>query len=65
MTRVNLKESIHQFWTSPRLINALRMLHADKTVQDKIKRANETNIVGKLIAYCIAWFSYFHSTFIF
>ena len=53
MTRVNLKESILQFWTAPRLNNAIRILNADKTVQEATKRASTTNVVGKLIAYTV------------
>ena len=46
MTRVNMVESLQQFWTAQRMEIAIARLQLDKVAGDIVSAARQTNIIG-------------------
>ena len=53
MTRVNMVESLQQFWTAQRVDIAVSRLQPDKVAGDIVSAAKQTNVIGMLIFFCV------------
>ena len=53
MTRVNMLDSLQQFWTGPRLDIVIRRLEADTIANSIVAEAKETNVLGQFLCSVI------------